>query len=113
VIRLADPLSGPVRAREFRCTVHGLCFDGRWRLLDALNAGDSLVLRREPENAIGADAIAVETPDTDMVGYVPREISRWLAPLMDSGYEARASVLKVRSGCPYYERLVIQVRLDA
>lgn len=111
MIRRVDPLDRPGRAREFRCTVHGLCFENRYRLLDALHAGDRLVLEREPENAIGEDAIRVQTEGTEIVGYLPREISLWLAPALDAGREARASVLKVRSGCPYYERLVIEVRV--
>lgn len=112
MIRFADPLNRPGRAREFRCTVHGLCFENRYLLLEAINAGDPLVLRREPENAIGADAIQVQTASTQTIGYVPRTISTWLAPLMDSGHEAVASVVKIRSDCPFYERLVIEVLID-
>ena len=109
MIRLADPFSRPGCAREFRCTVHGLCFDNRWRKLDALHAGDRLILRREPDNAIGADAILVQNNDVGTIGYVPRTISRWLAPIMDAGYEPEASIVKIRSGHPYYERLLISV----
>ncbi len=109
MIRLADPFSRPECAREFRCTVHGLCFENRWRKLDAIHAGDPLILQREPDNDIGADAILVQTPEEGTIGYVPRTISRWLAPLMDAGYRPEASVIKVRSGCPYYERLLINV----
>lgn len=106
-----DPMARPGCARRFRCTVHGLCFDNRYRLLDAIHAGDRVVLRREPDNAIGADAIQVLNEETQTIGYVPRTISRWLAPAMDAGYRPEASVLKVRSACPYYERLVIEVRV--
>ena len=112
MIRLADPLDRPDSAREFRCTVHGLCFDNRYLLLEAIHAGDPLVLRREPYNAIGGDAIQVQTAATQTIGYVPRTISRWLAPIMDSGHHAVASVVKVRSNCPFYERLVIEVLID-
>ena len=59
MIRLADPLDR-ASAREFRCTVHGLCFENRYRMLEGIHAGDPLVLRREPDNAIGADAIQVD-----------------------------------------------------
>jgi hypothetical protein len=111
MIRLADPRDHPGRAREFRCTVHGLCFENRYRLLEAIHAGDPLVLSREPDNAIGDDAIQVQTTSTQTIGYVPRTISRWLAPLMDSGHHAVASVVKIRSGCPYYERLLIEVAI--
>lgn len=112
MIRVADPLERPGRARDFRCTVHGLCFENRYRLLEAIHAGDPLVLAREPENAIGDDAILVQTASTQTIGYVPRTISKWLAPLMDAGHSAVASVIKVRTGCPYYERLLIQIRVD-
>lgn len=109
MIRLADPFSRPGCAREFRCTVHGLCFENRWLKLDEIHAGDRLTLLREPDNAIGADAILVQAMEVGTIGYVPRTISRWLAPLMDAGYRPEASVIKVRSGCPYYERLLINV----
>ncbi|MGH7543616.1 MAG: HIRAN domain-containing protein [Gemmatimonadota bacterium] len=101
----------PGTAREFRCTVHGLCFENRYRRLETLHAGDPLVLRREPDNEIGADAILVLNERTETLGYVPRTISRWLAPVMDAGYRPEATVLKVREGCPYYERLVMEVRV--
>lgn len=109
MIQLANPFSRPGCAREFRCTVHGLCFDNRWRKLEMIHAGDPLFLCREPDNAIGADAILVQNPDVGTIGYVPRTISRWLAPLMDEGYRPEASVIKIRSGCPYYESLLINV----
>lgn len=109
MIRLADPRDRPGRAREFRCTVHGLCFENRYRLLRRIQVGDPLVLEREPENEIGGDAIRVRIEGPRTIGYVPREISRWLAPLLDAGYRADATVLKVRRGRPYYERLVMHV----
>lgn len=112
MIRLADPLGRPGCAHEFRCTVHGLCFENRYRLLGAVHAGDPLILRREPDNVLGADAILVQTSETVTLGYVPRTISRWLAPAMDAGYSPQASVVKVRSARPYYERLVIEVRVE-
>lgn len=113
MIRRANLLTQQLgSAREFRCTVHGLCFENRYHRLAGLHAGDELVLRRDPKNAIGADAIQVLTSETELLGYVPRSISRWLAPAMDAGYRMQASVLKVRSACPYYERLVIVVRVS-
>ncbi len=107
-----DPLARPGSARRFRCTVHGICFENRYRHLDEVHAGDRLLLRRESDNEIGADAIQVLTSETRLLGYVPRSISRWLAPAMDAGYRLRASVVKIRSACPYYERLLIEVRVD-
>ncbi|MFN2383130.1 MAG: HIRAN domain-containing protein [Gemmatimonadota bacterium] len=111
MIQLADPLARPGCAREFRCTVHGVCFENRYQLLEAIHAGDPLLLRREPDNAIGADAIQVLTTEVETLGYVPRTISRWLAPVMDAGYGLEARVLRIRPGCPYYERLLIEVRV--
>ena len=109
MIRIAAAWRPSGSARAFRCTVHGLCFDNRYQLLDVIQAGDTLVLLREPDNAIGADAVRVQTIETAVVGYVPRTISRWLAPMMDDGFEPVAHVLQVRRGRPYYERLLIEV----
>lgn len=44
----------------------------------ALEPGDPLVLRKEPENPYDAEAIKVETPEGLHLGYIPRtDTPRW------------------------------------
>jgi hypothetical protein len=99
-------------ASEFLCTVHGVCFENRYRKLGALAAGDPLYLQREHGSRIDENAIRVMDPRLDQLGYLPPEISRWLAPLIDGGSATLARVHKISSkDIPYYERLVIAVEV--
>ena len=97
---------------EFICTVHGVCFENRYRKLGRLAKGDPLYLQREHGSRIDANAIRVMDPRVEQLGYVPSEISRWLAPLLDRGRPTQARVHRVSSeDIPYYERLVIAVEV--
>jgi hypothetical protein len=106
-----EPPSGPAPS-EFICTVHGVCFENRYEKLVALAKGDPLYLQREHGSRIDANAIRVMDPRVEQLGYLPAEISRWLAPLIDQGNPIRARVHRVsRKDIPYYERLVIEVQV--
>lgn len=97
---------------EFICTVHGLCFENRYRKLGELAEGDPLYLQREHGSRIDANAIRVMDPRVELLGCLPPEIARWLAPLIDGGSPTLARVRKVsRKDIPYYERLVIEVEV--
>lgn len=47
--------------------------------------GDELHLEREPDNPHDANAILVKNPDFARVGFISREMTRWLSPLIDRG----------------------------
>ena len=97
---------------EFICTVHGVCFENRYRKLGGLAKGDPLYLQREHGSRIDANAIRVMDPRVELLGYLPSEIARWLAPLIDRGSPTLARVHRVsRKDIPYYERLVIEVEV--
>ena len=109
-----DPYDTPPApaAARFLCTVHGVCFENRWRKLGDLTKGDPLYLQREHGSRIDANAIRVMDPRLDQLGYMPAEIARWLAPLIDRGSPTLARVHRVsREDIPYYERLVIAVEV--
>ena len=50
-----------------------------------LDAGDTLLLKREPDNSYDGNAILVTTEDGYVLGYVPRTQNTPLAQLMDAG----------------------------
>ena len=66
-------------------------------------------LIREPENAHDSNAIRVEVGGYFM-GYVPKEIARWLAPEMDSGKNFRAEFLN-QNRHPDYGTVGLTVRI--
>jgi hypothetical protein len=97
---------------EFICTVHGVCFENRYEKLAGLAKGDPLYLQREHGSRIDENAIRVMDPRIEQLGYLPAEISRWLAPLIDCGSPTLARVYRIsRKNIPYYERLVIEVEV--
>jgi hypothetical protein len=109
-----DPTDAPhaPAASRFLCTVHGVCFENRWRKLGDLATGDPLYLQREHASRVDANAIRVMDPRIDQLGYLPAEIARWLAPIIDRGSPVLARVHRVsREDIPYYERLVIAVEV--
>ena len=57
----------------------------------ALSEGDTLDLRREPDNAYDSNAIQVYLEDLHL-GYVERDQAAWIAPLIDDGGTAEATV---------------------
>ncbi|MCK4538822.1 MAG: HIRAN domain-containing protein [Candidatus Krumholzibacteria bacterium] len=50
-----------------------------------LGPGEKTHLEREPDNQHDNNAIRIENKNFKQTGYVPRRISSWLAPLVDSG----------------------------
>ena len=72
---------------------------------DALQAegaapGSALVLRRERENEHDANAIAVETSEGDVLGFVPRDLAAEIAPRIDEGEAYSALVLREQRATP-------------
>jgi hypothetical protein len=77
------PVRGAMRSEERR------------QACDRLAEGDSVKLEREPDNAHDANAILVIGPDDCELGYVPREDACDIAPLLDAGAEAEATVRRL------------------
>ena len=65
-----------------------------------LTPGKRLILRRDPENPHDPNAIAVDAPSGDQVGWVPRELAEELAPEVDRGGPLSAIVLREQRRSP-------------
>lgn len=97
------------RPRTFRSTVHGTIFAGRERHLEALHAGDPVVLVADPPGQ-DAPGVWVHLTTGDPVGHLPPEIASWLWPWMSRGGSARARTLRVRGAeSPSWRRLLVEV----
>lgn len=93
----------------FRTTVHGTVFGARTAVLEHLTDGEELLLIPGPplEDDPG---VWVHRAGGDLVGHLPPEIERWLAPWLLRGGRARARALRVRgSDVPSWRRLLIEV----
>jgi hypothetical protein len=61
----------------------------------SLDVGEAVVLEREPDNSHDGNAILVLTHGGAELGYVPRELAKQMAPLLDAGAEVEATVKKL------------------
>lgn len=97
----------------FRTTVHGTVFGQRADHLDALEAGDPLLLIPDPPGEEDP-AVWVHLVEGDPVGHLPPEINAWLAPWLLKGGQASATAVRV-SGMevPSWKRLLIEVHCGA
>lgn len=62
--------------------------------------GSALVLRRDRDNEYDANAIAVETTEGDVLGFVPRDLAAEIAPRIDEGEAYSALVLREQRATP-------------
>jgi hypothetical protein len=67
---------------------------------EAVFPGSPLVLRRDAGNEHDANAIAVDVPGSEQLGWVPREVAAWLADALDAGEPWSAVVLRERRASP-------------
>lgn len=94
---------------RFRATVHGTVFAGRDRILDHMNAGDTLYLIPDPPGQEEPE-VWVHVRGGDPIGHLPPEIAAWLAPWILRGGGASARALKVHgSEVPSWRRVLLEV----
>jgi hypothetical protein len=107
----ADILSGgqisaavaeAARVPLFDFAIAGGCYHGLPQALPGLRIGDSLDLRREPENPYDDKAIAVLRHDGLKLGYIPRCANAPIAQLLDANRVVRAEIV----------RMLINIRRD-
>ncbi|MFW5952105.1 MAG: hypothetical protein ACOCVZ_08330 [Gemmatimonadota bacterium] len=108
-IRRASPALPPDRPRHFFATVHGTVFGERSGRVDALEAGDELVLLPDPP--VQEDpGVWVHGRNGDLIGHLPPEIEVWLGPWLLRGGRARARAVRVSGAdVPSWRRLLIEV----
>lgn len=64
--------------------------------LRSIDQDTPLALRRDRNRRYDRNSIAVTTLDDRMLGYLPTDQSRTLAPLIDAGLELTVTVLEIR-----------------
>lgn len=69
----------------------------------------SFALLREPENAYDSNAIRVEIAGF-FLGYIPKDVAKRLAPLMDEGREFLALFVR-RNESRYHETVGLMVKI--
>lgn len=83
---------------KFITTVVGVTFDNRQEIISAMKKGDKLSLVREIENKYDNNAIAIYNLKNTQIGYCNKQLSKLLAPLMDSGTIYEAEAVRIKGG---------------
>lgn len=81
----------PYIAGRYTLHLSGEQFDRRQSTIRQLRVGTPLLFRREPDNPYDRCAVAVTTSRGEMIGYIPRKNSEWVARLLDTGEPIRVS----------------------
>jgi single-stranded-DNA-specific exonuclease len=67
------------------CTrVVGVTFDDRQAVIARLSISDEILLKREPTNPYDHNAVRVERPNGQQIGYINRYLAATIAPFFDA-----------------------------
>jgi DNA-binding response OmpR family regulator len=82
------PIEDFIKDGKFTFGVVGIGYENREENIKYAKEGDSVILRREPNNPHDKNAIRVLTRSGKELGYVPREFAEQIAPKMKNEIEA-------------------------
>ena len=84
----------------------GVSFENRQDIIAELEAGEEIVLRREPQNAFDSNAIRLERENGEQFGFINKYLAEELAPIFDAnGTPIKGVVSKLIGGFgPGYHR---------
>lgn len=88
----------------------GVTFNGRQANIKKCSEGDQLNLVREPDNQFDKYAIKALKDDLDL-GYIPANIAREMAPLMDSGTQFHCVIAAITGGYGKY-KYGVDIRIE-
>jgi Superfamily II DNA helicase len=93
-----NPYSSIDSASSFHTKVVGVSFEGRQEIIAELAVDTPIHLERDPFNLNDSNAIKIVTNDGRHFGFLNRQISSILAPVMDSGTAYFASIASLTGG---------------
>ena len=100
--------------KNVKLKVVGVTFDGRQEIIKQLTRNDAITIRREPTHKFDTTAIAVWS-DKGQIGYIGKDYSSILAPMMDAGtkFEATIAELDEYKNTHYIHILINEVDIFA
>lgn len=64
----------------------------RQKIISAMCPGESVLLKREPDNKYDTNAVAVLNAGGRQIGYLKSAVAKWFAPKIDAGAEYVARI---------------------
>lgn len=100
------------RVKIYAMHVAGEMSEGRQATIRSLGVGQRLHLRREPHNSYDRNAVAIETMDGKMVGYLSRHNASWVSRILDEGIDLQANVACLCYGDADGNGIELQINID-
>lgn len=82
--------------------VAGVTYENRQSVIAILTTHSRIYLQRDVDNPFDVLAIQVVTNIGQSIGFVPKDVAKNIAPLLDSGLEAIVNIEKISGGGPRY-----------
>ena len=94
--------------------IRGVTYDNRQAFIKELSAGDLLFLKRETDNPYDENAIAFFNERGYKLGYISKNIARWVAPMIDDNIIISAMVQNITggSGLNYGVDVLLKIRFN-
>lgn len=88
--------------------VRGFQFNGGKSLLPLMHKGDTLLLKREPENEYDEKAVALKW-NNKKIGYLPAVENVSIATMLDQGIELSCSIVEIDKTADMWEAVKVGV----
>ena len=83
-------------------------------LIDSLDKGDiPLSLERQLNNQHDPNAVAVRSPSGKQLGFLSKQVSETIAPILDDGTEVEAKAITITGGWPMHYGVNIHLSYKA
>ena len=80
-------------------------------LLPLINVGDELVFEKEPENKFDANAIKVQTPVGDVLGYVPRYYNESILERLEKNMTYSCKIIEINTSQDCSECIMVRLNM--
>lgn len=80
---------------SFPTKVVGVTFEERQEIVRQLQEGETLVLKRQPENPVDPNAVAVFRENEEQVGFLKKRLAKELSRYLDKGIKYKCKVSEV------------------
>ncbi|WP_379969154.1 HIRAN domain-containing protein [Ectobacillus sp. sgz5001026] len=96
-------------SKPFITRIAGVTFEGRQSIIAGMSPQDRIYLKRDYNNTYDPYAIGVHLVEGRQIGWIPAELAKSLAPLMDSGTKYTVRIKQKLGGNGYSYGVGIEV----
>jgi hypothetical protein len=97
-VKVKSNITTKTHGNQVTTSVVGVTYEGRQAVVAQLQVGESVRLRREPDNPYDTNAICVERQSGEQIGYINRQLAANLASRFDAYGKTIPATVKSLAG---------------